>query len=93
MYRETPALELREANGPFTLIEIIKVEILKSPHVLMEIHAVGLCHTDLPPATGVLPAVTPAAFDDAGKHSSQSCLNSSLKVSFGCWSKGERALR
>ena len=61
MSRETTALVLREVNGPFTL-ETIKVNSLKPHEALVEIHAVGLCHTDLSCATGVLPAVTPAVF-------------------------------
>lgn len=65
MSRETTALVLREVNGPFTL-ETIKVNSLKPHEALVEIHAVGLCHTDLSCATGVLPAVTPAVFGHEG---------------------------
>jgi Zn-dependent alcohol dehydrogenase len=66
MTRETSALVLREVNGPFTL-ETIKVDALKPNEALVEIQAIGLCHTDLSCATGVLPAVTPAVFGHEGK--------------------------
>ncbi|KAF3403121.1 Aryl-alcohol dehydrogenase [Talaromyces pinophilus] len=65
MSRETTALVLRKVSGPFTL-ETIKIDVLKPHEALIEIHAVGLCHTDLPCATGVLPAVTPAVFGHEG---------------------------
>lgn len=97
MSRETTALVLREVNGPFTL-EPIKVDALKSHEVLVEIHAVGLCHTDLSCdtdlscATGVLPAVTPAVFGHEGKLSSQSCINLSLKIPFRRRSSGRNGL-
>jgi Zn-dependent alcohol dehydrogenase len=66
MSHETTALVLREVNGPFTL-ETIKVDTLKPHEALIEIQAVGLCHTDLSCATGILPAVTPAVFGHEGK--------------------------
>lgn len=74
MSRETTALVLRKVSGPFTL-ETIKIDVLKPHEALIEIHAVGLCHTDLPCATGVLPAVTPAVFGHEGKPYSYSSIN------------------
>lgn len=74
MSRETTALVLREVNGPFTL-ETIKVDTLKPHEALVEIHAVGLCHTDLSCATDVLPAVTPLVFCHKGKSPSHSGIN------------------
>lgn len=66
MSRETTALVLREVNGPFSL-ETIKVNPLKPYEALVEIHATGLCHTDLSCATGVIPAQTPAVFGHEGQ--------------------------
>jgi len=67
MSRETTALVLREINGPFAL-ESIKLDALRPDEALIEIHAVGVCHTDLSCATGVLPAQVPAVFGHEGKH-------------------------
>lgn len=66
MSRETIALVLRETNGPFAL-ETIKLDTLKPDEALVEIHATGICHTDLSCATGILPARVPAVFGHEGR--------------------------
>ena len=65
MATETEALVVREVNGPFKL-ETIKLDKLQPHEALVEIHATGVCHTDLSCATGVIPAQTPAVFGHEG---------------------------
>jgi len=65
MSHETTALVLREIGGPFAL-ETIKLDALEPNEALVEIHAVGICHTDISCATGVIPAHTPAVFGHEG---------------------------
>ncbi|RGP71715.1 alcohol dehydrogenase [Fusarium longipes] len=61
----TTALVLREINGPFSL-EQISVDKIQSDEALVEIHATGICHTDLSCANGTLPASAPAVFGHEG---------------------------
>lgn len=61
----TRALVLREINGPFSL-ETISVDTIRSDEALVEIHAVGICHTDFSCATGILPATAPAVLGHEG---------------------------
>ncbi|KAF3395105.1 Aryl-alcohol dehydrogenase [Talaromyces pinophilus] len=61
----TRALVLREINGPFSL-ERISVDTIRNDEALVEIHAVGLCHTDLSCANGTLPASAPAVLGHEG---------------------------
>lgn len=63
---ETTALVLKEIKGPLTL-ETIRIGALRADEVLVEIHATGICHTDLSCAAGILPAKTPAVFGHEGK--------------------------
>ena len=66
MSRETKALVVSEVNGGFAF-EDVKLDALKPDEALVEIHATGICHTDLSCATGVLPAQFPAVFGHEGK--------------------------
>lgn len=66
MATTTTALILNEINGPFSLAEI-SVAPINDDEALVEIHATGICHTDLSCATGVLPAATPAVFGHEGR--------------------------
>lgn len=69
MSRETTALVVKESQGPFTL-ETIKLDALRPDEALVEIHATGICHTDLSCAAGILPAHFPAVFGHEGKNTS-----------------------
>lgn len=77
MSRETTALVLREINGPFAL-ENIKGDSLRPNELLVEIHATGICHTDLSCATGILPAQVPAVFGHEGRFLLSSSVASTL---------------
>lgn len=55
MVTPTEALVLREINGPFS-IEQVELDEIQPDEALVEIHASGLCHTDLSCANGTLPA-------------------------------------
>jgi Zn-dependent alcohol dehydrogenase len=61
----THALALREINGPFSL-ERISLDVIRNDKALVEIHATGLCHTDLSCANGTLPASVPAVLGHEG---------------------------
>jgi len=65
MSKTTTALLLREINGPFSL-EPIKLDTLRPDEALVEIHATGICHTDLSCANGTLPASAPAVLGHEG---------------------------
>jgi Zn-dependent alcohol dehydrogenase len=65
MSRETTALVVREAKEPFKL-ETIKLDALRPDEALVEIHASGICHTDLTCAAGILPAQFPKVFGHEG---------------------------
>jgi hypothetical protein len=63
--RSTTALVVPELNGKFELREVYLSEI-QPDEVLVEIHASGLCHTDLSFATGVLPCQPGAVLGHEG---------------------------
>ncbi|PNS14604.1 hypothetical protein CAC42_2661 [Sphaceloma murrayae] len=65
MSSRTAALVVQEAGAPFTL-QTIDVHPLRPDEALVEIHASGVCHTDLSCASGLLPAKTPAVFGHEG---------------------------
>lgn len=64
--KSTTALVLKEISGPFSL-EQISVDNIRHDEALIEIHATGLCHTDLSCANGTLPASAPAVLGHEGK--------------------------
>ncbi|KAI0174366.1 alcohol dehydrogenase [Pestalotiopsis sp. NC0098] len=61
----TEALVLKEINGPFSLEEVL-VHDINDDEALIEIHATGICHTDLSCANGTLPASAPAVLGHEG---------------------------
>ncbi|KAK7419073.1 hypothetical protein QQX98_003575 [Neonectria punicea] len=61
----TTALVLKEIKGPFSL-EQVTVDNIRDDEALVEIHATGLCHTDLSCAEGTLPASAPAVLGHEG---------------------------
>ncbi|KAF7532091.1 hypothetical protein G7054_g8293 [Neopestalotiopsis clavispora] len=61
----TQALVLNEINGPFSLQEV-SVHDINDDEALIEIHATGICHTDLSCANGTLPASAPAVLGHEG---------------------------
>lgn len=65
MSRETTALVVREVKEPFKL-ESIELDALREDEALVEIHATGVCHTDLTCAAGILPAQFPKVFGHEG---------------------------
>jgi Alcohol dehydrogenase GroES-like domain len=46
---------------------MIKIDAIRAEEVLVEIHATGVCHTDLSYAAGIRPAQTPAVFGHEGE--------------------------
>lgn len=66
MAQETTALVVKETGGRFTM-ETIKLDAIRADEALVEIHATGVCHTDLSCAAGILPAQTPAVFGHEGE--------------------------
>lgn len=66
MSRETTALVVSKPDGTFSY-ETIKLGKLKPDEALVEIHASGICHTDLSCASGKLPAPMPSVFGHEGK--------------------------
>lgn len=66
MSRTTTALVVSELDGPFELKEICLDEI-RPDEALVEIHATGICHTDMSCASGTLPCVHPAVLGHEGK--------------------------
>ncbi len=65
MATTTTALVLNEIKGPFALSEV-SVGPISDDEALVEIHATGICHTDLSCADGTLPASAPAVFGHEG---------------------------
>ncbi|KHN93942.1 alcohol dehydrogenase [Metarhizium album ARSEF 1941] len=61
----TTALVLNQLNGPFSF-ETVKLDTLRPDEALVEIHASGICHTDLACADGTLPAFAPAVLGHEG---------------------------
>ena len=70
MSRTTTALVVSELHGPFELKEICLDEI-QHDEALVEIHASGICHTDLSCANGTLPCTAPAVLGHEGTKSQQ----------------------
>ena len=65
MSRSTTALVVPELNGKFELREIY-LDAIQPDEVLVEIHASGICHTDLSCATGTLPCEPNAVLGHEG---------------------------
>lgn len=65
MSRTTTALVLTEINGPFELREV-QLNSINPDEALVEIHATGLCHTDLSCADGTLPGAPGAVLGHEG---------------------------
>jgi Zn-dependent alcohol dehydrogenase len=65
MSRRTTALVVPEVNGRLELREVY-LEAIQPDEVLVEIHASGLCHTDLSAATGLLPCEPGAVLGHEG---------------------------
>ena len=65
MASETTALVASAVNAPLKL-ETIAVGSLKPDEALVEIHASGVCHTDVSCMDGTLPAQFPAVFGHEG---------------------------
>lgn len=65
MATTTTALLLNEIKGPFSLSEV-NIGPINEDEALVEIHATGICHTDLSCADGSLPAAAPAVFGHEG---------------------------
>lgn len=65
----TTALVLSEINAPFSF-ETVRLDALRPDEALVEIHASGICHTDLSCADGTLPAFAPAVFGHEGTRAS-----------------------
>lgn len=86
MSRETTAIVLKEINGPFAL-ETIKLNALQPDEALVEIHATGICHTDLSCASGVIPAQTPAVFGHEGTSTAEEPCLSHLMLMADCRSR------
>ncbi|PYH92652.1 alcohol dehydrogenase [Aspergillus ellipticus CBS 707.79] len=59
------ALVLREINGPLSF-EKIQLGDLRANEVLVEVHATGICHTDISCMSGQLPATAPCVFGHEG---------------------------
>ncbi|KAK3329160.1 chaperonin 10-like protein, partial [Apodospora peruviana] len=65
MSRTTTALVVPELNGKFVLQQVY-LDALQPDEVLVEIHASGICHTDLSCATGTLPCAPNAVLGHEG---------------------------
>ncbi|KAL2192655.1 chaperonin 10-like protein [Corynascus similis CBS 632.67] len=65
MARKTTALVVPELNGKFEMREVY-LDDIRPDEVLVEIHASGLCHTDLSSASGVLPCEPNAVLGHEG---------------------------
>jgi len=65
MSRTTTALVIPELNGKFKLQQVYLMDI-QPDEVFVEIHASGLCHTDLSCAQGLLPCAPNAVLGHEG---------------------------
>jgi aryl-alcohol dehydrogenase len=65
MTRTARAAVLREHNAPLQ-IESVVVPELRSDEILVRIHGVGICHTDLTAAAGGVPIPLPAVLGHEG---------------------------
>lgn len=76
----TTALVLSEINAPFSF-ETVRLDALRPDEALVEIHASGICHTDLSCADGTLPAFAPAVLGHEGTRATRSiCVFSHAPV-------------
>lgn len=66
MPQRTEGLVVSSAGAGFDLAEVILDE-LRPEEVLVEIHATGICHTDIACADGKLPAGFPCILGHEGK--------------------------
>ena len=66
MVRTTPALVAPKLDGHFKLQEV-HLNPLQPDEALVEIHASGICHTDLACASGKLPCAPNAVLGHEGK--------------------------
>lgn len=67
MARKTTALVVPELSGKFEMREVY-LDDIRPDEVLVEIHASGLCHTDLSSASGVLPCEPNAVLGHEGTY-------------------------
>jgi len=65
MSRTTTALAVTEIGGPFELREV-RLNPIRPDEALVEIHAAGICHTDLSSANGTLPGAPGAVLGHEG---------------------------
>lgn len=85
MSLKTKALVLTTIGGPFELQDV-NLEMMQSDEVLVEIHATGICHTDLSCSSGVLPCETPAVLGHEGSPFTVAGLSlGCLLTSNRCW--------
>ncbi|PWY92193.1 alcohol dehydrogenase [Aspergillus heteromorphus CBS 117.55] len=59
------ALVMREIKGPLS-VEKVQLGELRADEVLVEVHATGICHTDISCMNGQLPASAPCVFGHEG---------------------------
>ncbi|KAG6095401.1 hypothetical protein E4U30_002488 [Claviceps sp. LM220 group G6] len=62
---KTKALVLHKIKGSFSF-ETIRLDALRPTEALVQIHASGICHTDLSIADGTIPATAPAVLGHEG---------------------------
>lgn len=65
MTTTTTALVINEVNGPFRL-ETIRLDTIRPTEALVQIHASGICHSDLSFANGTVSAAMPAVLGHEG---------------------------
>lgn len=65
MSRTTTALVLKETSQPF-VCQTVQLSALRPDEALVEIHATGICHTDLSCQDGTLPTAAPAVLRHEG---------------------------
>lgn len=74
MSRTTTALVAPNLDGQFKL-EQVHLYSLQPDEALVEIHASGVCHTDLACASGKLPCGKNAVLGHEGKPKSRLCVS------------------
>ncbi len=65
MSRTTTALVLREIGQPL-VSETVQLSALRPEEALVEVHATGICHTDISCQDGTLPTAVPAVLGHEG---------------------------
>lgn len=70
MSRTTTALVVTSIGGPFELREV-RLDSIRPDEALVEIHATGVCHTDLSSADGTLPGAPGAVLGHEGEKKSK----------------------